>query len=71
MILDFQMPVMNGLDAARQIAQASPNTTMVMFTMHNSEQLSDEAKEAGIKFVFSKSDVGPQGLFGWLSTVVL
>jgi chemotaxis response regulator CheB len=31
-ILDLQMPVMNGLEAARRIAQVSPETTMIMFT---------------------------------------
>ena len=55
-ILDFQMPVMNGLDAARQITTVAPGTPMVMFTMHNSDQLLRDAKAAGIKEVFSKSD---------------
>jgi len=32
-ILDLQMPVMNGLEAARQITLFSPGTAMVMFTM--------------------------------------
>ena len=55
-ILDFQMPVMNGLEAARQIALLAPKTAMVMFTMHNSEQLRNEAQSVGIKDVVSKSD---------------
>jgi DNA-binding NarL/FixJ family response regulator len=55
-ILDFQMPVMNGLDAARQITTIAPETPMVMFTMHTCEQLLRDAKAAGIKEVFSKSD---------------
>jgi two-component system response regulator NreC len=38
-ILDFQMPVMGGLEAAGQINLIAPNTAMLMFTMHNSEQL--------------------------------
>ena len=55
-ILDFQMPVMNGLEAARQITLLAPKTAMVMFTMHNSEQLRNEAQSVGIKDVVSKSD---------------
>jgi DNA-binding NarL/FixJ family response regulator len=55
-ILDFQMPVMNGLDAARQITTIAPETPIVMFTMHSSDQLLRDAKAAGIKEVFSKSD---------------
>jgi DNA-binding NarL/FixJ family response regulator len=54
-ILDFQMPVMNGLEAARDIARHAPDTAMVMLTMHNSEQLSRDARAAGIKDVLSKS----------------
>ena len=55
-ILDLQMPVMDGLEAAGQINLIAPNTTMLMFTMHNSEQLLKIAPAAGIKEVLSKSD---------------
>jgi two-component system response regulator NreC len=55
-ILDLQMPVMNGLEAAGQINLLAPNTTMLMFTMHNSEQLLKIAPTAGIREVLSKSD---------------
>jgi DNA-binding NarL/FixJ family response regulator len=55
-ILDCQMPVMNGLEAARQIAVIAPHTGMVMLTLHNCEQLSKDAKQVGISCVLSKSD---------------
>lgn len=55
-ILDLSMPVMNGLEAAREITRIAPNVEMVMFTMHTSEQLQKDAREAGIKDVISKSD---------------
>jgi two-component system, NarL family, response regulator NreC len=55
-ILDFQMPVMDGLEAARQISRLAPNTAMLMFTMYHCEQLVKEAQAAGIKEVLSKSD---------------
>jgi DNA-binding NarL/FixJ family response regulator len=55
-ILDLSMPVMNGLEAAREIGRIAPDVQMVMFTMHTSEQLRKDAEAAGIKAVISKSD---------------
>lgn len=55
-ILDFQMPVMNGLEAARQITRLAPNTAMVLFTMHDGGPLREQAQAAGIRHVISKSD---------------
>jgi len=61
-ILDLQMPVMNGLDAARRIAQIAPQLPMLMFTMYSNEYLVTEARAAGIKDVFSKSTGVSDGL---------
>lgn len=55
-ILDLQMPVMDGLEAARQIHQMSPQTAMLMFTIHNSPHLVEQAQAAGIKEVISKTE---------------
>ena len=55
-ILDLSMPVMNGLEAAREITRVAPNVQMVMFTLHTSEQLRKDAEAVGIKDVISKSD---------------
>ncbi len=55
-ILDLQMPVMNGLEAARRIHAMSPRTAMLMFTIHDSPQLLQEARAAGIRDVISKTD---------------
>lgn len=66
-ILDFQMPVMNGLEAARQISKCAPNTVMLMYTMHCSAQLLKDAQAVGIQEVFSKADGGPNHLLAWLT----
>jgi len=55
-ILDLQMPEMDGLAAARQITVVAPKTAMVMFTMHSDRQLLKAARAAGIKDVVSKSE---------------
>jgi len=68
-ILDLQMPVMNGLEAARHITLLAPKTAMVMFTMHNCEQLWKDAQAAGIKDVLSKSDGVAEHLLASLRNV--
>lgn len=55
-ILDLQMPVMNGLEAAKQIHAQAPQMPMLMFTIHNSPQLVKEAHAAGIREVISKTE---------------
>lgn len=68
-ILDLQMPIVNGLEAARQIISIAPNTAMVMFTLYKSEQLWQDAKAAGIRDVLSKSDEGPDQLLASLQNI--
>jgi DNA-binding NarL/FixJ family response regulator len=46
-ILDVSMPVMGGLDAARLIRRADPDAKIVMFTMHESQQIKDEILRIG------------------------
>ena len=53
-VLDLSMPVKNGLDAARVISQVSPNSVMVLFTAHASNQLAVESKRVGIRAVIEK-----------------
>jgi DNA-binding NarL/FixJ family response regulator len=69
-ILDLQMPVMNGLDAARRIAQIAPQLPMLMFTLYSSEYLVTEARSAGIKDVFSKSDGVPDRLISAIQEIL-
>jgi DNA-binding NarL/FixJ family response regulator len=57
-LLDFQMPDLNGLDVARKVGQLFPQIPILMVTIHLSQQLADEAKKVGIRGVCLKSDVG-------------
>jgi DNA-binding NarL/FixJ family response regulator len=57
-LLDFQMPELNGLDAARQISTLFPQIPILMVTIHMSKQLAEEARRVGIRGVCAKSDIG-------------
>jgi DNA-binding NarL/FixJ family response regulator len=41
------MPVLNGLEAAREIRKAAPSTKIIIFSMHDSPRIAEEAKRAG------------------------
>jgi len=54
-VLDITMPVMNGLEAAREIRRLAPRTKIVMFSMHDSAHIAQEAKQAGADAYVAKS----------------
>ena len=56
-VLDFQMPEMNGLEAARRIIRESPDTPILMVTLYLSRQLSEEAQKAGIRGTCPKTEI--------------
>jgi DNA-binding NarL/FixJ family response regulator len=57
-VLDFLMPGMDGLQAARELGKVVPDVPILMFTMHLSRQLVEEARNAGIRGAVAKSDAG-------------
>jgi DNA-binding NarL/FixJ family response regulator len=59
-LLDYSMPRMNGLEAAREIKVISPHSSLFLFTMYASDPLRRLAKDAGVRTVISK-DVGGVG----------
>ena len=54
-IVDITMPVMSGLEAAREIARLGTGCRILMFTMHESRRLGIEAREAGAQGYVVKS----------------
>lgn len=68
-ILDLSMPVINGLDAARQIKENSPAVQIVMFTMHEFPQLREEARKAGISEFIPKT-IHPSRLLNVLHSIL-
>jgi DNA-binding NarL/FixJ family response regulator len=55
-VLDLTMPELNGLEATRQIRKSQPSTEVLIFTMHESEQLIGEVLAAGARGYLLKSD---------------
>lgn len=56
-LLDFQMPVMNGLDAAKQIVKNHPTLPVAMYTLHQNTRFEKQAQAYGVRKVISKTDV--------------
>jgi len=48
-ILDISMPILNGIDAAREVQKLSPKTKTILLTRHDEDQYVTEALRAGVK----------------------
>jgi len=57
-ILDINMPVMNGLDVLRQIVRYRPQTKILAFSVHDSKQIVEEILAAGAHSYLSKATAG-------------
>jgi DNA-binding NarL/FixJ family response regulator len=55
-ILDIGMPDLNGVEAAKQIRKASPNTEVLILSVHYSDRLIREILAAGVRGYVVKSD---------------
>jgi DNA-binding NarL/FixJ family response regulator len=56
-IMDFSMPLMNGIDAARIIKKLMPSVPIILFSVHPFEMLSESAREAGIDILVPKTEM--------------
>jgi len=59
-IIDYSLPNINGADVARRIRQILPDTEILIFTMHDTEDVMREALSAGAIGFLVKSDGGRQ-----------
>ena len=48
-VLDYAMPLINGVEATRQIRARLPKTEVLIFTMHDNETLIQELFSAGAR----------------------
>lgn len=54
-IFDISMPVLNGLNAGREVARSNPKTKAILLTQHDEEQYVSEALDAGVRGYVLKS----------------
>ncbi|HEX5422309.1 MAG TPA: response regulator transcription factor [Candidatus Acidoferrales bacterium] len=55
-VLDLSMPVMNGIEAARQLKQLVPGSHLLMFTSFATPTLEEAARDAGIEEFVPKNE---------------
>jgi len=48
-VMDISMPILNGLEAARELTRCSPKTKTILLTQHDEDQYVSEALAAGVK----------------------
>jgi DNA-binding NarL/FixJ family response regulator len=53
-VMDYKMPGMDGLAAARQIRDANPSQTIILYTAYLDPSLEAEAKAAGVAMTVGK-----------------
>jgi DNA-binding NarL/FixJ family response regulator len=58
-VVDLVMPLLNGIDAAREIAKASRKTKTILLTMHIEDRYVIEALKAGVKGYILKTQAAP------------
>jgi DNA-binding NarL/FixJ family response regulator len=55
-ILDYSLPVLNGLEATRRIRVACPKTEVLIYTMHNNEDVVRDVLKAGARGYLLKTE---------------
>jgi two-component system response regulator NreC len=56
-IMDITMPILNGLDAAREISKSFPKTKTILLTQHEEDVYVSGALEAGVRGYVLKNQV--------------
>src|SRR5947208_16675090 len=67
-VLDYGMPLLNGIGAAREIMQVCPRTKVILLTMHTDDHYVLEELRMGIKG-FVVTTQAPADLIEWLHAV--
>jgi DNA-binding NarL/FixJ family response regulator len=57
-IMDYSLPLINGIEATRQIRARVPTVEVLVFTMHDSDEVIHDLLQAGARGYVLKSDGG-------------
>ena len=55
-VIDYSLPLINGVEATRQIRSAQPRTEVLIFTMYDNESLIQELLKVGARGYLFKTD---------------
>jgi DNA-binding NarL/FixJ family response regulator len=55
-VVDYSLPLINGIEVTRQIRSRLPTTEVLIFSMHDNEKIFDELLRAGARGYVLKSD---------------
>ncbi len=58
-ILDYSLPELNGLDLAHQLKRSFPRMEILLYTMHDREEIIMDVLRAGVRGFVLKSDTEP------------
>jgi DNA-binding NarL/FixJ family response regulator len=56
-LLDVRLPVLSGLDAARQIKQHEPDIFILFFSIHDTHEILEQARRMGDGFILKENIV--------------
>jgi DNA-binding NarL/FixJ family response regulator len=63
-VLDYALPEMNGLDLAQAIKRARPEVEILLYSMHDRDEIITGALRAGVRGFVVKSDTGESVIAG-------
>lgn len=55
-ILDFTMPVMTGIEAARRLKKEMPQIPILILSMHDGQAMTNELRQIGVQGFVSKTE---------------
>jgi DNA-binding NarL/FixJ family response regulator len=56
-LMDFSMPQMDGVQAARKIAESGTDIPILLFALNLSPQIMELARDAGLRSAISKAEI--------------